>query len=51
MDDLATDEKPETDAAAEADLPAPAVCVPIRPEIRPALEPTCCGSDCDDCPF
>jgi hypothetical protein len=22
-----------------------------RPEIRAALEPTCCGSDCDDCPF
>jgi len=22
-----------------------------RPEIRPASEPTCCGSGCDDCPF
>jgi hypothetical protein len=25
-------------------------CAP-RPEIRAALEPTCCGSDCADCPF
>ena len=24
---------------------------PFRPEIRPAAEPTCCGSGCDDCPF
>jgi len=24
---------------------------PFRPDIRPASEPTCCGSGCDDCPF
>jgi hypothetical protein len=25
--------------------------VSVRPDIRAALEPTCCGSDCADCPF
>jgi hypothetical protein len=24
---------------------------PVRPEIRAAFEPTCCDSDCADCPF
>jgi len=24
---------------------------PVRPEIRAAFEPTCCGSGCVDCPF
>ncbi len=24
---------------------------PVRPEIRAAFEPTCCGSGCADCPF
>jgi hypothetical protein len=24
---------------------------PLRPEIRAAFEPTCCGSGCADCPF
>jgi hypothetical protein len=25
--------------------------LPVRPEIRAAFEPTCCGSGCVDCPF
>jgi hypothetical protein len=29
----------------EAETPKPA------PRWRPAKEPTCCGSGCDDCPF
>ena len=24
---------------------------PVTPRWRPADEPTCCGSGCDDCPF
>jgi hypothetical protein len=24
---------------------------PFRPDIRPALEPVCCGSGCDGCPY
>jgi hypothetical protein len=33
---------------------APPSCdarIAMKPEIREALEPTCCGSGCDDCPF
>jgi hypothetical protein len=26
-------------------------CDFVRPEIRAAFEPTCCGSGCVDCPF
>jgi hypothetical protein len=25
--------------------------LPTEPLWRPASEPTCCGSGCDDCPF
>jgi hypothetical protein len=31
----------------EAEVPP----APVVPRWRPASEPTCCGSSCDDCPF
>ena len=38
----------ELSADSGSQEPAVNVC---RPEIRPASEPTCCGSGCADCPF
>jgi hypothetical protein len=37
---------PTTESQADTPTPAPTV-----PRWRPAKEPTCCGSGCDDCPF
>jgi hypothetical protein len=51
MDERTPDEMPETSEAGEVKPPPPASCVVTRLEIRAALEPTCCGSGCDDCPF
>jgi hypothetical protein len=43
----------DTASGANAAQPPREECAskPFRPEIRPAAEPTCCGSGCDDCPF
>jgi hypothetical protein len=31
--------------------PPPETPAPEPPRWRPASEPTCCGSGCEDCPF
>ncbi|MFZ2491018.1 MAG: hypothetical protein WA208_06005 [Thermoanaerobaculia bacterium] len=43
--------EPTREQAEEAEAGNPEVPAAPEPRWRPAAEPTCCGSGCDDCPF
>jgi hypothetical protein len=45
------DHELHTDEGRQDCLPSTPPEPPPAPRWRPAAEPTCCGSGCDDCPF